>query len=60
MDIALFHSLWTLVLLVLFIGIVVWAWSRERKPDFDAAARLPLEDDKNDAGTAGRGGHNHG
>ena len=34
------------VLIVLFIGIVVWAWSAARRPAFDAAARLPLEEDR--------------
>ena len=32
-------------LLVLFISLVVWAWSKRRRADFDAAARLPLEDE---------------
>lgn len=45
MDIVLFHSIWTVLLLVLFIGIWAWAWSSRRKDDFDAAARQPLEDD---------------
>jgi cytochrome c oxidase cbb3-type subunit 4 len=45
MDIILFHSVWTVLLLVLFIGIWAWAWSKKRKGAFDAAARLPLEDD---------------
>ena len=39
------HGWWTAVLLVVFVGIVVWAWSAKRKPDFDAAARIPLEDE---------------
>lgn len=34
----------TLILLVVFLGIVFWAYSGKRKADFDAAARLPLED----------------
>ena len=34
----------TAVLLVLFIGGWIWAWRPARKADFDAAARLPLED----------------
>lgn len=46
MDMPLVHGLWTAVLLVIFIGIVVWAWGRKRKRDFDEAARLPLEDDE--------------
>lgn len=44
MSLTLFHSLWTVLLLVTFIGIVLWAWSGRRRAAFDAAARLPLED----------------
>ncbi len=46
MDINLLRSLWTVVLFVVFIGIVWWAWSGRRKSDFEAAARLPLDDDR--------------
>ena len=53
MDAAVFHGLWTGALLVIFIGIVVWAWSGKRKSAFDEAARLPLEDDEMQAGGAG-------
>lgn len=42
---ALFHSWFTVVLLVIFIGIVIWAYSRRRKKDFDEAARLPFSGD---------------
>ncbi len=42
---ALFHSWFTVVLLVLFIGITVWAFSSRRKKDFDEAARLPFSGD---------------
>ena len=38
----------TAVLLVVFLGVVAWAWSHRRKPDFDAAARLPLHDNDGD------------
>lgn len=34
----------TMILMVLFIGGWAWAWSPRRKRDFDAAARLPLDD----------------
>ncbi len=34
----------TLILLVVFLGGWAWAWSPRRKADFDAAARLPLDD----------------
>lgn len=39
------HSVWTVVVMVLFVGIVIWAYSRKRKTEFDEAARLPLDDD---------------
>jgi cytochrome c oxidase cbb3-type subunit IV len=45
MDIILFHSIWTVLMLIAFIGIWAWAWSSRRKGDFDAAAHLPFEDD---------------
>ena len=48
-----FHGLWTAALLVIFVGIVVWAWSGKRKAAFDEAARIPLEDDETSAGDAG-------
>ena len=28
-----------------FLGMWAWAWSKKRKPEFDRAARLPLEED---------------
>lgn len=39
------HLVWTLLLMVAFIGIVVWAWNSRRHKDFDEAAKLPLEED---------------
>ena len=36
----------TLILLLLFIGGWVWAWSPDRKADFDEASKLPLEEGK--------------
>jgi len=45
LDAAVFHGLWTGALLVIFIGIVIWAWSGKRKNSFDEAARMPLDDD---------------
>jgi cytochrome c oxidase cbb3-type subunit 4 len=46
MDMGIVRGLITLVLFLLFIGLVAWTWSRRRKKDFDEAARLPLDDDK--------------
>ena len=45
MDINLLRSIVTLLAFVLFIGIVVWAWSSRNKTRFEEAARLPFEDD---------------
>jgi len=43
---ALMHSIWTVVVFVVFIGIILWAYSGKRKKDFDEAARLVLDDDE--------------
>jgi cytochrome c oxidase cbb3-type subunit 4 len=48
------------IVLVLFVGIVIWAWSANRKRAFDEAARLPLEDDDNPAMTSPEQGDKHG
>jgi cytochrome c oxidase cbb3-type subunit IV len=45
MNIGMFHSVWTLLLMVIFIAIIVWAWSGKRKRSFDEAARMPLEEE---------------
>ena len=45
MSSGLFRGIVTGVLLVLFVWLVAWAWSKARKPAFDAAARAPLEED---------------
>jgi cytochrome c oxidase cbb3-type subunit IV len=46
MDINQWRSLTTVLLLVVFIGIVVWAYSRRNKQRFDEAAQLPFLDDR--------------
>jgi cytochrome c oxidase cbb3-type subunit 4 len=52
MDLALLHSVWTVLLFLTFLGIVAWAWSGRRRARFEAAARAPLEEDA-DAPAAG-------
>ncbi|KAB2841731.1 MAG: CcoQ/FixQ family Cbb3-type cytochrome c oxidase assembly chaperone [Burkholderiales bacterium] len=42
MDYATFASVLTVVAFLTFLGIVFWAYSRGRRADFDAAARLPF------------------
>ena len=45
---ATLHAWWTVLLLMVFIGIAVWAYSGKRKKDFDEAARLALDDDESE------------
>jgi len=56
MDINDLRVVMTVLAFVAFIGIVVWAFSRKRKRDFDEAARLPfsgkeLDEDARDTTT---------
>ena len=37
-----FSSIFTVLSFVVFLGIVLWAWSSRRKPAFDAAAIEPF------------------
>lgn len=39
-------SVATVLVTVLFIGVVIWAWSKKRKKDFDEASRLPFDEDE--------------
>ena len=45
MDYSLILSVWTIVVMVLFVGIVLWAWSGKRKQRFDEAANIPFTED---------------
>ncbi len=51
---SLIHSIWTLVVLVLFVGIVIWAWSGKRKQDFTDAANIPFHEDDKPAETTSK------
>jgi cytochrome c oxidase cbb3-type subunit 4 len=35
----------TMLSFAIFVGIVVWAFSRRNQTDFDAAAQLPFDQD---------------
>lgn len=41
------NGLMTLLLIILFLGICVWAWSKRNKETFSRMAQLPLEDNDN-------------
>lgn len=45
MDINDLRSTVTVLLFLIFIGIVWWAYSDRRQVAYDEAARLPLDDD---------------
>jgi cytochrome c oxidase cbb3-type subunit 4 len=39
------RGLTTLLAMIAFVAVCVWAWSRRRRQKFDDAATLPLEED---------------
>ena len=45
MEITDIRSAVTVVSFVAFLSIVVWAWSRRNKDDFEEAGRLPFDDE---------------
>jgi cytochrome c oxidase cbb3-type subunit 4 len=45
MDYSLIQSVWTILVMVLFVGIVIWAWSGKRRQQFDEAANIPFDDE---------------
>ena len=45
MDIIVARSIFTVVCLCVFVAIVVWAYARRNKAQFEEAARLPLAED---------------
>ena len=42
MDVNELRSITTTFMFVVFLGIVVWAWSGRRRAAFDEAAQLPF------------------
>ena len=40
------QTAWTVFAFVFFVAVVFWAWSGKRKGNFDKAARMALDDDK--------------
>jgi cytochrome c oxidase cbb3-type subunit 4 len=46
MDINILRGAILLVLIFSFLGLWAWAWSAKRKSAFNAASRLPLEEDQ--------------
>ena len=44
----------TILAMIAFLGVCVWAWSGKRKQRFDEAANLPFADDDLDGPKKGR------
>jgi cytochrome c oxidase cbb3-type subunit 4 len=44
MDLNDFRAWFTLVMIIMFVLIVAWAWSHKRVKDFQEAANLPLNE----------------
>jgi cytochrome c oxidase cbb3-type subunit 4 len=40
------QSVWTVMAFVVFIAIVIWAFSKRKKSDFEKAGRIATDDDK--------------
>jgi cytochrome c oxidase cbb3-type subunit 4 len=53
MDYGTFRGIFTLVLLVLFIAIVLWAYSKRSQKKFDDAANAIFEDENVHKNTVG-------
>ncbi|MBU3002753.1 cbb3-type cytochrome oxidase subunit 3 [Paraglaciecola arctica] len=45
MDYATSGSIYTVIVFVCFIGIVLWAYSKKSKANFDEAERLIFDDE---------------
>ena len=50
MDINTWRGIATIVVMVTFIGICLWAYSARRKQGFDEAANLPFADEESGNG----------
>lgn len=46
MDINIFRGIMTLIIMLLFIGLCIWVYSKKRKPMYDDAARMALDDEQ--------------
>ncbi|MFT5506559.1 MAG: cytochrome c oxidase cbb3-type subunit 4 [Gammaproteobacteria bacterium] len=45
MDFLMIQSIWSIVILVTFIGIIVWAYSDTQKERFKEAENFPFDDE---------------
>jgi len=45
MDFATFNGLYTLFLIIIFVALIVWAYSKKQKQKFDEMANSIFEED---------------
>ena len=45
MDTGTLQGIGTLLAIIAFSGVCIWAWSGKRKAEFEEAANLPFADD---------------
>ncbi|HDZ57616.1 MAG TPA: cbb3-type cytochrome c oxidase subunit 3 [Pseudomonas xinjiangensis] len=48
MDINTVRGIATILVMLAFLGVVLWAYSSYKKKDFDEAAQLPFDDETED------------
>ncbi|WP_372881079.1 cbb3-type cytochrome oxidase subunit 3 [Psychromonas sp.] len=46
MDFATFNGLYTLFLIVIFVGLILWVFSKKHKKSFDQIANSILDEDQ--------------
>ena len=46
MSVVFVQSVWTVMAMAVFIGIIIWAYSKRKKSDFEQAGRMAMDDDK--------------
>lgn len=49
MDFSIFHSIWTVLIALLLVGIIVWAFAPSRREYFEDVGRKALDDDDHPA-----------
>ena len=42
---AIFQSIWTIVVMLAFFGVIAWAYDKKRKTTFNDAANSLIDDD---------------
>jgi cytochrome c oxidase cbb3-type subunit 4 len=45
MTFTLIQALWSIVVMITFLGIVFWAYSSKRKAAFEEDGRIPFDDE---------------